>query len=164
MVLPNEALTWDGYINKQEKIIGLLYGASTINKHGCGPIAAYNALITLGKKHPFESVLKYFEKTSVKYIQSGTTVLQILGFMRLNGIRVKLHFNNYTLENKSKGIIWYKSKNGWHYVTYVSNGSIGNYNFYNAGGEYGPVVETMGDFLKKYSTSKIYTIFELKGA
>lgn len=57
------------YINDQnDSIIGALMlsnsvFSATVSHGGCGPVATYNALITLGNPKNFEEVLSYYKAT-----------------------------------------------------------------------------------------------------
>ena len=49
----------------------LKLGWSTVSHGGCGVVAAYNALITLGSSESFESVLRYFNQKSDRLVAFG---------------------------------------------------------------------------------------------
>lgn len=163
MEIPKEALTPDGYINRQSKITNILYDSIPVADTGCGLIAIYNVFKALGKPMPFDVILKYFNKTTIHSIHLGSNFLQIAGFMRKHNVKIKLVTDKSKFKNGNIGILWYKHKSGWHYVAYVKLDD-NRYTFYNALDQVMPVVDTMNGFLTARVVCKLCTVFEVVGA
>lgn len=163
MEIPKEALTPDGYINRQSKITNLSYDSIPVSETGCGLIAIYNVFKALGKPQPFDVILKYFNKTTIHSIHLGSNFLQIAGFMRKYNVKIKLVTDKAKFNRGNVGILWYKHKNGWHYVAYVKSNN-NQYTFYNALDQALPVMDTMDGFLSKRVVCKLCAVFEVLGA
>lgn len=125
----------DGIGNQKLELFTVAHG-------GCGVVATYNALITLGAEQPFEQVLSYFNSGSGRTVLWGlagilpSTVAQ---FFRDSGYRVVIASDCDAIDLYSRTadacILWYtfpdpensRSMFGAHFIEYhrMLDGYIG---------------------------------------
>ncbi len=81
------------YSQNDFSISGKLLGLSTIEHSGCGVLATYNALITLGNPKSFDSVLNYYNKRPTMHPLGGAIGMSpfaVASYFSDNGYRVIL--------------------------------------------------------------------------
>jgi len=84
--------TFNGYLNGQGvgDLSKLKYGNKTFKEAGCGPIAAYNALLTLGVHMSIQDITRHFEINGIMAGgRFGTSPFAIDKFFRDRGCSVK---------------------------------------------------------------------------
>lgn len=145
----------DGFIRSQENLDEFPYGNGNMFKNGCGPIALYNALISLKKsndtdidyKSIFSSIIYYLEKGGLAlYGKFGTSPFVIQKFLKKSGFITKI-----ITSNKEKNInefaksfdtfisVIYNNSSSIKYgihiisITKNENGSYTSYNPYTTG-------------------------------
>ena len=89
-------------------------GITTVSHGGCGPVATYNALITLGDAKTFDEVLSYYNESPDRTVAGGllgTLPHQVAGFFESEGYRVIMSNNPDGIELFSQTadacILWY---------------------------------------------------------
>lgn len=89
-------------------------GITTVSHGGCGPIATYNALLTLGDEETFYEVLSYYNESSKRTVAGGllgTLPHQVAGFFRSRGYRVVMSITYNGIGKSSQTadacILWY---------------------------------------------------------
>ena len=130
------------YINNQEdeSVAGKRLGIATISHSGCGPIAVYNAALTLGLKISFDDVCSYYNSNILNMHLlglAGTPVDMIVGFFEAQGYTVLTTKSTQALDAASPladaCIMYYKFPNtylgfidayGAHFAeyAYMNNG------------------------------------------
>jgi len=88
----NSQFKLTGYLNGQGigDLSKLKYGNKTFKEAGCGPIAVYNALLTLGTHVPIQDITRHFEINGIMAGgRFGTSPFAIDKFFRDRGCSVK---------------------------------------------------------------------------
>ena len=158
------------YIDDQEKqgIGSMRLGLAKVGRVGCGPVAVYNTLITMGHGKPFKDVLDYFNGNIFNRMYwlgfAGTRVKHIKGYFESMGYSVTLTSDYEEIEALSKTadgcILYYEWTEGVkvlpynaHFVSYHRTDS--GYKYYNANGFIGqPTV-----LFDRYHATKVVGIF-----
>ena len=138
---------WDYIIDQDAPGVGdLTLGLASVSHGGCGVVAAYNALITLGAGESFESVLGYFNRYPGMYVAYGflgTLPDHVARFFESKGYRVIMTHDRGKIDAYSQTadacIMWYvwpKSYGpfhafGAHFVHYRKTAN--DYIAYNTG-------------------------------
>ena len=122
------------------------FGVTTVSHGGCGSVATYNALITLGEPTSFNSVLKYYNGSYDRTIAGGLLGMlphQVADYFESKGYRVIMSSNPDGIDVFSKTadacILWYAypasyggiDMFGAHFVHYRKYGN--GYIAYNTG-------------------------------
>ena len=95
------------YITDQrnEPYASMPFGVVTVSYGGCGVIATYNAMISLGRSIPFSDVLSYFSARKNRTLLSGRLGIlptQISSFFRKQGYRVRITGRNSAIDTLAK--------------------------------------------------------------
>lgn len=160
------------YITDQydSAIADMSFGLATVSHGGCGPIATYNALITLGEHKRFRDVLSYYNQNVTKlnvFGLAGTPTNLVAQYFRDNGYSVYITDDMDAIDVLSKSadasILWYMfpatyggvDLYGAHFVAYEREGS--GYRGYNTAEENGSrFFSYASDY--GYSRSRYYSI------
>ena len=127
------------YIHSQsdEDIATKKLGVSTVAFSGCGVVAVYNALITLGAGKPFDEVLGYFNQSASRVVFSGLLGIlphQVEAYFVNEGYRVITTNDpdgiNIYSRTADASILWYLYPQsygginlfGAHFVHYAKSG------------------------------------------
>ena len=102
-------------LNQHDEGIGnKRLGITTVSHGGCGPVATYNALLTLGDEATFDEVLSYYNKSPNRTVALGllgTLPHQVTGFFESRGYRVIMSNTHDGIEIFSQTadacILWY---------------------------------------------------------
>ena len=102
------------YDQKDESIGSKPFGMSNVAHAGCGAVATYNALITLGAYTSFDDVLGYFNKDSSQlsvFGWAGSSTSLIAKYFRDHGYTVRMTDNIDEMDVYSRtadaSILWY---------------------------------------------------------
>lgn len=148
------------YITDQnDAIVGAKrFGLTSVSHGGCGPIATYNTLISLGKPGCFDDVLAYYNRHLFQLSLlgfAGTPTDLVAQFFRENGCTVYVSDIPDEIDVLSKSadacILWYMfpatyggiDAYGAHFVAYRKDGT--NYIGYNT-------AENNGTYLFPYAS------------
>jgi len=91
----NSQYKFRGYLNGQGigDLAKLKYGSKTFKYSGCGPIATYNALLTLGVHMPIQEITRHYEINGIMGGgRFGTSPLAIDKFFKDRGYSVETQF------------------------------------------------------------------------
>ena len=116
-VFQDDGIPEDNYIYDQDdpSVADMRFGVATVGHGGCGAVATYNALISLGVDAEFSDVLAYYnEYMGMRLSLNGLTGMapsQIVIFFRKMGYRVLVTDNANKIDAYSKtadtSIMWY---------------------------------------------------------
>ena len=128
------------YINDQDApgISEKQFGITNVGHGGCGAVAAYNALVKLGKPESFDSVLDYFNgwnsvsRTNI-FGLAGMMPKHISAYFKEKGYTVRFYTDEESIDSASRsadaciGWYMYTSKSfpfiGGHFVEYHYSGN-----------------------------------------
>lgn len=127
------AFSSDGFIERQEYLGELAFGARDSSYCGCGWIAAYNLLHSAGKDTDIPVLISEAEKGVVLKGVFGTNPFFIRKLLSGFGIALRLLPKRLLLSGKMKrGFIYYLRRNfSGHFAAFTKED--GEYRFYNVG-------------------------------
>lgn len=127
------AFSSDGFIEHQEYLSKLRFGARDSSYCGCGWIAAYNLLHAAGKDTDISVLISEAEKGAVLKGVFGTNPFFIRKLLSGFGIALRLLPKRLLLSGKAKrGFIYYLRRNfSGHFAAFTKED--GEYRFYNVG-------------------------------
>lgn len=100
------------------------YGFGSVEKNGCGAVAAYNILYLENKKTPFPEIIKEFESGLYFFGLLGTKPTQIMSYLKKQGFDVQLHEDKSKFEELAKNsnycIYVYAGFRGGHYQLLIN--------------------------------------------
>ena len=130
------------YINDQHAspVADVPVGLGNVSWSGCGPVATYNALLTLNDKVDLEEVIDYYENNGYLLFEGlmGTPPVAVRKFFEDRGYKViKVVFSQENAEtvrwlsqNADASIMWYAYTHGFndlligaHFIEYHKSGS-----------------------------------------
>lgn len=156
------------YINQQADLSHIPYGKTDMSFGGCGPIALYNALLSLNDAKKLNDILNYLEKNGVAFgAKLGTSPYTLKKYLENNGISTavcrsknKIKLNDFAKEhNTFITLIFNDAKSiskGLHFICTVKNDD-GTYTTHN------PLrtADTFYDALSQCSSFKIKNLYTL---
>lgn len=129
----------DGFIEEQNLLGNIRYGAQTSAYAGCGWIAVWNVLKSMGIVLSKSRVIKEMERGVLFGGNLGTEVFFVKHYLESLNHKVKMYYSKIKFSgcNSDRGIIYYVRKNlSAHYVAYEFVGHSVNgdplYRFHNA--------------------------------
>ena len=95
------------YITDQEKepVGSKEFGVATVSHGGCGVVASYNAMVSLGNPMSFDSVLDYYNRKMIFTLGWGLTGLHpfdIVNFFIEQGYSVSIAMDSTTINARSQ--------------------------------------------------------------
>lgn len=156
------------YINQQADLSHIPYGKTDMSFGGCGPIALYNALLSLGKTKDLNDILNYLETNGIALgAKLGTSPYTLKKYLNNNGISASVcrskkdtKLNDFAKKyNTFITLIFNDAKSiskGLHFICTVKNND-GTYTTHN------PLrtSDTLYDALSQCSSFKIRNLYTL---
>jgi hypothetical protein len=121
-------------LDQDNNLIGSLpLGSSTVGRMGCGVVATYNALLSLGDYHTFDEVYKYYTSTPHRLAgngEYGISFFTISSYFSDLGYKVLTTCNPQQIDRASRNADacillynYYNQKLGGHFIEYSRYGS-----------------------------------------
>lgn len=158
------AWSGDGYLDRQDYLYDIPYGNYTLEKKGCGFIAAFNALKAADRNPDFDTVYNWFNKYLIGKGKWGTTDIQLIYYLiKQRLFKGMLFCSPKKYKNVEIGIMLYKvDKHSNHYAAFYKDGE--KFRFINADAFYSTVKRyTMEEFIKKHAyNGKHYYVIKIK--
>lgn len=130
--IPSRAFSRDGYLINQGIISDVRYGRRTTRETGCGWIACYNFLHSMGRTEDPLEVAHEMERMLLWGGFRGSHPLSLWIFLRRRGYRFRIAFTRYGTERilrrwnkrktdgqKAAGVIAYRHRSGSHFAAFV---------------------------------------------
>ena len=140
------------YVNSQSQddVKSIRYGRFNSAYNGCGWIAVYNVLLTLGKKIPKESVASQMSKGLKLGGLFGTSLDEVLKALKYYGVKYEVckvpqQFDYYVTRATCCILYYGKPSLERHYV-YLEHLGMGKCRFVNPTCE----AQTIAQYMKKY--------------
>lgn len=96
----------DNYIDNQNEYADFRYGFASFDQVGCGVVAAYNAMLAIGKPEELAQVIYEFEKWGIEYSVGwghlGSNPRHIYRYLSRHDVRYKKINSLYTLDRYAK--------------------------------------------------------------
>lgn len=156
-VLPQNAISPDGYIIDQDKCGGLRYGVWRSDRNGCGWIATYNFMRATGRETAIPQIARALLNRSLLRGLLGTRMISIYTYLRRCGYKPDAVMGRRRIAAASAsaraGILLYRHKDGWHYVCFLPEPD-GRLRFLNAWTGPRDPVQSMDAFVQANAKSK----------
>ena len=153
-----------GHIVDQRRMTGQRYGLRTSDVNGCGWIATYNFLRSMGSRVQPGSVADALSRYSLFRGLLGTSPFRIHRYLRRHGYALINAFGTKKAADQAAdaraGILLYRHSGGWHFVAFVRADDT-QMHFYNAIAGAPNHVETMESFLKRQNLAKFVWLMYL---
>lgn len=163
----------NGFIMSQEDLVNYPYGHGNLHKNGCGAIALYNTLVSLGlncksDKSLFSTIVYFLEKRGLAlYGKLGTSPFVINSFLKKQGLYTKAIFSNKedVINDFSKSFdtfisVFYNNfksiKYGIH-IVFVKKNEDGTFTAYNPFTSESTLYRTLSN-CSDYRIKNLYTI------
>lgn len=125
----------DGYIVDQARVTDVRYGCRASSRNGCGWIAAYNFLRSMGDPVPYDEIVRALARHSLFRGLLGTSPLRVRRYLLRRGYEVQSVLGRKKAAEAAgcarAGILVYRHGGGWHFAAFERRGN-GLLRFYNA--------------------------------
>lgn len=131
------AFSPEGYIVDQGRITDVAYGCRPTSENGCGWIAVFNLLKSLGEDVPCREVAAALERRSLFHGRFGTSPWRIRRYLKKWGWVTRWAIGKKRIipaaAEAPAGVVIYRHSRGWHFAAFARRGQgEGVLRFYNA--------------------------------